>query len=202
MSNPRSQPPSGRDRSESLGPRGKEYTKAYALLEKALANANRAGAATFVMRGREYLVALKADDDLGILTVHTLHWADEIRDPRKEIPDLPGTTKASGQEMNMAEQLISALATDWDPEAFRDTFQERVAALMEAKKAGESVEKAEPPAKATGAVDLMEPYAPASSEHVAPRTPARKPPPQPVRRGRRPPPRKSASRPRASRFSR
>ncbi|MET9852145.1 hypothetical protein ABZY57_04210 [Streptomyces sp. NPDC006450] len=56
----------------------------------------------------------------------------------------------------MAEQLISALATEWDPESFRDTFQEKVTALIEAKKTGESVEKAEPPAKATGAVDLME----------------------------------------------
>ncbi|MGR4877880.1 hypothetical protein ACIPUC_00275 [Streptomyces sp. LARHCF249] len=56
----------------------------------------------------------------------------------------------------MAEQLISALAMDWDPETFHDTFQEKVAGLIEAKKAGESVEKAEPPAKATGAVDLME----------------------------------------------
>ncbi|WP_331761954.1 Ku protein [Streptomyces sp. NBC_01546] len=144
------------DKTYYLGPRGKEYGKAYAILEKALAKANRAGVATFVMRGREYLVALKADDDLGILTVHTLHWADEIRNPRKEIPDLPGTTKVSEQEMKMAEQLISALAVDWDPETFRDTFQEKVAALIDAKKAGESVEKAEPPAKATGAVDLME----------------------------------------------
>ncbi|MGR4883976.1 Ku protein [Streptomyces sp. LARHCF249] len=144
------------DKTYYLGPRGEEYAKAYSLLVKALAKANRAGVATFVMRGREYLVALKADDDLGLLTVHTLHWADEIRNPRKEIPDLPGATKVSEQEMKMAEQLISALAMDWDPETFRDTFQEKVAALIEAKKAGKSVEKAEPPAKATNAVDLME----------------------------------------------
>ncbi|MGW6706108.1 non-homologous end joining protein Ku [Streptomyces sp. NPDC054956] len=144
------------DKTYYLGPRGKEYAKVYALLQKALSTANRAGVATFVMRGREYLVALKADDALGILTVHTLHWADEIRDPRKEIPDLPGAVKVSEKELKMAEQLVSALAAEWDPESFRDTFQEKVTALIEAKKAGESVEKAEPPAKATGAVDLME----------------------------------------------
>ncbi|MFI1284280.1 Ku protein [Streptomyces sp. NPDC020858] len=144
------------DKTYYLGPRGKEYGKVYALLEKALAKANRAGVATFVMRGREYLVALKADDDHRILTVHTLHWADEIRDPDREIPDLPGTTKVSAREMKMAEQLISSLSMDWDPETFRDTFQEKVAALIDAKKAGETVEKAEPPAEATGAVDLME----------------------------------------------
>lgn len=144
------------DKTYYLGPKGKEYGKVYALLHKALAKANRAGVATLVMRGREYLVALKADEQLGILTVHTLHWADEIRDPREQIPDLPGRVKVAEREMKMAEQLIAALSTDWDPSAFRDTFQEKVATLIEAKKTGESVEKAEPPAKATGAVDLME----------------------------------------------
>lgn len=144
------------DKTYYLGPKGKEYGKVYALFQQALEKANRAGVATLVMRGREYLVALKADEHLGILTVHTLHWADEIRDPREQIPYLPGKVKVAGREMKMAEQLIDALATDWDPSAYLDTFQEKVAALIEAKKTGESVEKAEPPAKATGAVDLME----------------------------------------------
>lgn len=82
------------DKTYYLGPRGKEYGKVYALLQKALSKANRAGVATFVMRGREYLVALKADDALGILTVHTLHWADEIRDPRKELPTCPAPRRS------------------------------------------------------------------------------------------------------------
>ncbi|MBW5485031.1 non-homologous end joining protein Ku [Streptomyces bambusae] len=143
------------DRTYYIGPKGKEYAKTYALLERALARSNRAGVATFVMRGREYLVALKSED--GLLTLHTLHWADEIRDPREEIPDLPAaSTKTSAKELKMAEQLISALGTDWDPEAFHDTFQEKVAALVEAKRAGETVEKAELPAEATNVVDLTE----------------------------------------------
>ncbi|MET9663496.1 hypothetical protein [Streptomyces sp. NPDC006510] len=56
----------------------------------------------------------------------------------------------------MAHQLIDALTTDWDPEDFHDTFQEKVKALIEAKAAGEAVEKAEPAAQPTGVVDLME----------------------------------------------
>ncbi|WP_050780060.1 hypothetical protein [Streptomyces sp. C] len=97
---------------------------------------------------------MKAEN--GILTLHTLHWADEIRDPKKEIDNLPGKAKASEKELRMAEQLIEALSMTWDPEQFHDTFQEKVAALIKAKKTGESVEKAEPAARATGAVDLME----------------------------------------------
>ncbi|MFE7045972.1 hypothetical protein ACFU9X_43265 [Streptomyces atratus] len=56
----------------------------------------------------------------------------------------------------MAHQLIDTLTADWDPEDFHDTFQEKVEALIEAKAAGEAVEKAEPAAQPTGAVDLME----------------------------------------------
>ncbi|MFE9637048.1 Ku protein [Streptomyces sp. NPDC006463] len=142
------------DKTYYLGPRGAENTKVYSLLEQALATAGKAGIATFVMRQHEYLVAVKAEN--GVLTLHTLHWADEIRDPKKEIGNLPGQTKASDKELKMAEQLIDALSMRWDPEEFHDSFQEKVAAMIEAKRAGETVEKAEPAAKPTAAVDLME----------------------------------------------
>ncbi|MFB6864270.1 Ku protein [Streptomyces virginiae] len=142
------------DKTYYLGPRGAEYGKVYSLLEQALAKAGKAGVATFVMRQHEYLVALKAEN--GILTLHTLHWADEIRDPKKEIGNLPGKTKASDRELKMAEQLIEALSMTWDPGEFHDTFQEKVAAMIDAKQAGETVEKAEPAAEPTGVVDLME----------------------------------------------
>ncbi|MEU5811718.1 Ku protein [Streptomyces sp. NPDC047718] len=142
------------DRTYYLGPRGEQYGKVYALLERALAESNKAGVATFVMRGREYLVALKPEN--GLLTLHTLHWADEIRDPREEVPDLPGKTEPTAAEVKMATQLIDALALDWDPEDFHDSYQEKVQALIEAKQAGQTVEKAEPAAQPTGAVDLLE----------------------------------------------
>ncbi|MFB7810788.1 non-homologous end joining protein Ku [Streptomyces virginiae] len=142
------------DKTYYLGPRGAEYGKVYSLLEQALAKAGKAGVATFVMRQHEYLVALKAEN--GILTLHTLHWADEIRDPKKEIGNLPGKTKASDRELKMAEQLIEALSMTWDPGEFHDTFQEKVTAMIDAKQAGETVEKAEPAAEPTGVVDLME----------------------------------------------
>lgn len=142
------------DKTYYLGPKGKEYAKVYALLEKALSEADRAGIATFVMRNHQYLVAVKAE--AGLLTLHTLHWADEIRDPRAEIDDLPGKTKVTDRELKMARQLVDTLRIEWKPEDFHDTYQEQVAALIEARRKGESVEKAEPPAESTNVVDLMD----------------------------------------------
>ncbi|MFF1378914.1 Ku protein [Streptomyces sp. NPDC058308] len=142
------------DKTYYLGPKGKEYAKIYALLEKALAEADRVGIATFVMRNHQYLVAVKAEG--GLLTLHTLHWADEIRDPRAEIDDLPEKTEVTARELKMARQLVDTLRIEWKPEDFHDTYQEQVASLIEAKRTGESVEKAAPPAESTNVVDLMD----------------------------------------------
>ncbi|MER8090708.1 hypothetical protein ACFVZR_37065 [Streptomyces sp. NPDC058316] len=64
--------------------------------------------------------------------------------------------RPTAAEVKMAHQLIDTLTTDWDPEDFHDTFQEKVKSLIEAKAAGEVMEKAEPAAQPTGVVDLVE----------------------------------------------
>ncbi|MFK0238602.1 hypothetical protein [Streptomyces vinaceus] len=72
------------------------------------------------------------------------------------MPDLPGKVEATAAEVKMAMQLIDTLAMEWEPEVFHDSFREKVEALVKAKASGEMVEKAEPAAEPTGAVDLME----------------------------------------------
>ncbi len=56
------------DRTYYIAPRGKEYTKVYELLRAALAEANKVGIATFVMRGKQYLTALRTGEDHLFLT--------------------------------------------------------------------------------------------------------------------------------------
>ncbi|KNB52206.1 Ku protein [Streptomyces caatingaensis] len=141
------------DKTYYLGPKSKEYAKVYALLHEALARSGRAGIATFVMRNREYLVAVQAEGDL--LTLHTLHWADEIRDPRTEVGTLPEREKVAERELATAVQLVEALSVDWDPESYHDTYQEKVLDLVRAKRAGGTVEKSEPAPKSTNVIDLM-----------------------------------------------
>ena len=51
--------------------------KAYKLLAEAMKNTGQAGIATFVMRGKEYLVAIFSDN--GILRAETMRFPDEIR---------------------------------------------------------------------------------------------------------------------------
>jgi DNA end-binding protein Ku len=137
-----------------LAPRGEEYGKVYSLLYEALRESSKAGIATFVMHNREYLVAVKPEGD--VLALHTLHWADEVRDPRRELPNLPKRGKPPERELKTAEQLIDALSIDWDPGEYHDTYQEKVAELLEAKRTGGEVKKGAPPPKTTNVVDLMD----------------------------------------------
>lgn len=141
------------DKTYYLGPKGKDYAKTYALLTQAMQHQEKAAIATFVMRSREYLVAVKAE--AGMLTLHTRHWADEIRDPRN-IETIPGDVKVAQRELRMAEQLIDALSMEWKPEEFHDTYQEEVTKLVEAKRTGKAMDKTEAPAESTNVVDLME----------------------------------------------
>jgi DNA end-binding protein Ku len=135
-----------------LAPRGDEYGKVYALLRQALEQSGRAGVATFVMRNREYPVAVKAEG--GILALHTLHWADEVREPGRELPTLPDHKEVTERELDSARQLIEAMSAEWSPLDYHDTYQEKVAELVEAKRTGATVEKSAPPPESTDVVNL------------------------------------------------
>ncbi|MDR3035016.1 MAG: Ku protein [Kitasatospora sp.] len=144
------------DRTYHLGPADPAATKVYQLLVEALAHSHRAGIAVLSMRGREYLTAV--DSAAGHLELHTLHWADELRDPQQEVPDLPARRKDFNRtELAAAEQLIDMLAVGWHPDDYHDGYGERVRALVEAKADGRTIT---PPAgtepEATEEADLID----------------------------------------------
>jgi DNA end-binding protein Ku len=136
-----------------LAPANPDYAHAYHLLVSAMAATNRAGISEFVMRGRQYLTAVRADK--GLLALHTLYFADEIRDPRTEL-DVPKADKPRGAELSMAKELIDSMAGPWHPDDFKDTYQKRVKALIKDKRAGRTTEPAAEPAEPTTVVDLTE----------------------------------------------
>jgi len=137
-----------------LAPAGEQYTRPYGLLLEAMARTNRAGIATFVMRGKEYLTAIRADE--GVLALHTLFFADEIRNPADELDNLPDRKPAGGKELDMAKTLIESMSGSWHPQDYHDTYTERVEQLIDDKRRGrEIVTEAEPP-KPTEMSDLLE----------------------------------------------
>lgn len=142
------------DRTYYVAPRGKDNVKVYELLRSALERTGKVGVATFTMHGKQYLTALRAQSD--VLVMHTMHWADEVRDPA-DVADLLPTRRArtTGKELRTAQQLVDALTIDWNPEDYRDTFEERVKELVDAKRHGEDIVSESGPPDATNVLDLM-----------------------------------------------
>jgi DNA end-binding protein Ku len=137
-----------------LGPGADETARTYALLRDAMAKADRVAIGTLVMRGKEYLAAIRAHDD--ILVLETMYFADEIRDPDEVLDTVPGRAGGKPNELKTAVQLIDSMTGPWRPEEFRDTYTDRVNELIEAKRKGNEVTVADEAPAATNAVDLME----------------------------------------------
>ena len=95
-------PPLYFDRSYFLVP-GEGSEKAYRLLAQTMEKEKLAGVATFVMRGKEYLVTIFPEN--GILRAETMRFPDEIRTP-KEI-GLPEKKKVSAVTVKKIEKLIA-----------------------------------------------------------------------------------------------
>ncbi|MFD0403742.1 Ku protein [Kitasatospora sp. NPDC127116] len=118
-------------------------------------HAGKAGLAMFAMRGKEYLTAVRSEN--GLLEPHTMHFADEVRDPRTEVDNLPEKAKPTAQEVKTAEQLIGMLAIEWKPDEWHDTYEDQVRKLVEDKLAGREIAVSTGPApEATNVVDLMD----------------------------------------------
>lgn len=135
---------------------GKRGEKAYALLRDTLKKAGRAGIATVMIRTRQYLAALIAQD--GLLVLNTLRYHDELKQASEfEIPD----AKVSAKEMDMAMRLVDDMADKWQPARYKDTFKDDLLKRIEEKvEAGQTEEITEPEKgarepKSADVVDLM-----------------------------------------------
>ena len=110
--------------------------RAYALLAEAMGEQRKVAIARFVLRNRESLAAVRAGD--GILTLATMRFADEVV-PASQLEGLLGEKPDSPprkQEVEMAEQLIESLSTDFDPSAYEDEYRTELLSLIERKAAG------------------------------------------------------------------
>jgi DNA end-binding protein Ku len=130
--------------------------KAYRLLLEAMAAAEKVAIARVVIRNKENLVAIRPSGDA--LTMSTMNFADEVV-PADSIDAIgeaeDGGQKTSKRELDMAQQLIDSLTSEFDPEKYRDTYRDRVLEMIEKKAAGEEI-AVQPDAPEPAAVpDLM-----------------------------------------------
>jgi DNA end-binding protein Ku len=125
--------------------------KAYYLLRKAMEESGYAAIAKLTMHQREYTVILRPR--VNGLTLHTMFYASEIR----QVEEYGRTDKIElrEQEKELALQLIASLAARFEPQKYRDEYQERLKTLIAAKLEGREMAAAPQPQLAP-VIDLME----------------------------------------------
>jgi DNA end-binding protein Ku len=118
----------------------RDHEDVYRLVHEALKRTGQAGIGRFTFHDREYLVAVRALDD--VIALHTLRFHDEVVSGQDLEID-GGGRKPSTREIEMAGRLIETLAEDFAPETYEDTYREAVLDLIKRKAKGEEIDLSE-----------------------------------------------------------
>lgn len=106
--------------------------KAYALLLQVLKKSKKAGLARFVLRSTESLCIVHPVGKA--LVVTRIRFQQQIRDTEElKIDDKIAINK---KEMDMGLALVNQYAEDFDVSKYKDTYQEKLLKLIEAKAKG------------------------------------------------------------------
>ena len=130
----------------------KGAAKAYALLREALRQSGMVGIASFVLRNREHIAAIRPSGN--VLMLDQLRYPSEIRKP--EGLKLPEAAEIDQRELDLALALVNQLTDEWKPEKYHDTYTEELRRVIEEKAQGRiPVPKGEEP-RPTEVVNLMD----------------------------------------------
>jgi DNA end-binding protein Ku len=124
--------------------------RAYRLLVEVMGKQERVALGRFVMRTKEYLVAVRARE--GALGLTTMLFADEVR-PTKGIS--AGGKKPSPTALKNAVAIIEELSTEWDPESYKDCYRQRLKRVIDAKRRRRTIDAPEPEKEPDPVSDLM-----------------------------------------------
>ncbi|MFC6338147.1 Ku protein [Pseudomonas sp. CCM 7891] len=116
--------------------------KVYALLRETLKKTQKVALANVVLHTKQHLAALMPLDSALVLVM--LRWPAEVRslDELELGSDVTKPTLAKG-ELDMAKRLVQDMSADWQPEKYRDSFQDKIMALVEKKAKAGKIEDVE-----------------------------------------------------------
>ncbi|MDP8990665.1 MAG: Ku protein [Acidobacteriota bacterium] len=124
--------------------------KPYALLFDALKKSGYMGIAKVTMHNREHVVILRPGAN-GVL-LHTMYFSHEIRKVDEFRTDL---SLVKEKELALAQSLVQALAAEFEPDKYKDTYRENLLQMIESKKEGKEI-VATPEPHQEKVVDILE----------------------------------------------
>ena len=125
--------------------------KTYNLLRTAIYESKMAGISRFVLRNREHLALLMADENVMYLAQMRFH--DELRDPDElKIP----ASKPKKEEIDMALKLIKQMSKPFDPASYKDMYEQNLKKIIKAKSQKKEIKKPVEKPETTTVDDLLE----------------------------------------------
>lgn len=152
--------------------------EAFIVLREALRQSRKVGLGQLAMRGREYVVSIKACGKG--LVMETLRYADEVVKAASYFRDI-GSDKPDADLLDLATTLIEKKSGKFDAGEFHDRYVDALKDLIERKKKGKTLnidDDDERPARGGNVVDLMAALKKSLGTGGAPakKVPAKKPP--------------------------
>ena len=117
------------------GPGG---AKPYQLLLEAMRETSKVAIARVVIRSKEQLVAVRPMG--AVMGMATMLFGDEVLPPDRldEVSDT-SDVEVTKRELDIAKQLVLSLAGEFEPKKYRDTYRDKVLALIERKAEGKEI---------------------------------------------------------------
>jgi DNA end-binding protein Ku len=125
--------------------------RAYHLLRTVMERSGQVAIARFVLRTKEYLVAVRTRGEA--ITLTTMLFHDEVR--ATDEVGIDGLPKAKKAEVDQAITLVKSLQRDFDPANYEDEHRKRLLAIIDKKKKGQQIEIPEEPQAPKAVPDLM-----------------------------------------------
>jgi len=127
--------------------------EAYVVLRDALKETGKVGLGQLVIRGKSNIVAVKPYGKG--LSIETIRFADEVQKADAFFSEVPEITP-DRELVGLAEELIKRKVSKFDPKAFKDTYEDALRELIDAKIEDRAPEAIEEPQLGAKVIDLME----------------------------------------------
>jgi DNA end-binding protein Ku len=129
--------------------------KAYVLLRDTLKKTGKVGIAKVVIKTRQYLAGVKAEN--GVLVLELMHFAEELADAEKL--HVPKELEPGKRELDMAKALVDSMSSKWEPKKYHNDYREALMEVIEEKveAGGEEIEEKpkKKPRPSTKVIDLV-----------------------------------------------
>lgn len=142
------------DRPYFMAPEGKVAQEAFITIRDALRSSKKIALGQITMAQRERIAAIKPCGKGMVL--ETLRYNREIRKQSEFFDDIPDTKKVSKEQVELAEALIEKKSGPFDPSSFKDTYQEGLLEIVNAKLQDRKPNLKAPPKEPGKVINIMD----------------------------------------------